>query len=158
MAQSTDRSPGMARDVTGDHTSKAALVLAEVAKALVTDNPQDPADSFKFMILVGVRAYDQAGRSCHGGGQNVSRRALAAVADLTGLPRGEAPAGTREEFAVTVAQAAQALGYDWSGTQFPWSQDADEPAIPRHPVPGPRRSDESATIPAPRPEQGAGDR
>ncbi|MEU0950470.1 hypothetical protein ABZ379_48805 [Streptomyces canus] len=153
MAQITDRTLGVARDVTGEHRSKAATVLAQVATALANEAPTEPVDALKFTVLVGARAYDQAGRSCHGGGQNVSRMALTAVAERTGLERGEAPAGvTREEFAVTVAQAARALGYDWSGIQGAW--DGNERAIPRLPVPGPRKSNESGRVPAPRPEQG----
>ncbi|MER7835307.1 hypothetical protein ABTY98_05190 [Streptomyces sp. NPDC096040] len=154
MAQITDPVAIGRRDVTGEHRSKAAEVLAEVARMLATKDTEDRLSSMGFAVLVGARAYDQAGRSCHGGGQNVSRMALRAVAELTGLERGDVPTGTtRQEFAVTVAQAARALGYDWSGVQAAWSDDANERAIPRHPVPGPRKSDESGRVPAPRPEQ-----
>jgi hypothetical protein len=156
MQNSTERRLGFAQDVTGEHASKAAGVLAEVARTLATDNPEGLVDPLAFSVLVGARTYEQAGRSCHGGGQNVSRMALRAVAERTGLARGDFPAGvTRAEFAVEVARAAGALGYDWSG-QGAW--DDNEPAIPRHPVPGPRRTDESARVPAPRPEQRAGAR
>jgi hypothetical protein len=156
MAQITDPVAIGRRDVTGEHRSKAATVLAQVATALACEDPTDSVDALEFTVLVGARAYDQAGRSCHGGGQNVSRMALTAVAERTGLERGAAPAGvTREEFAATVAEAARALGYDWSGIQAAWG-DGNEPAIPRHNIPGPRRSDESGRVPAPRPaEQGA---
>ncbi|MFF4900506.1 hypothetical protein [Streptomyces sp. NPDC001068] len=154
MAQTTDRPLGMARDVTGEHASKAALVLAETARTLATENPQGLVASLEFTVLVGARAYDQVGRSCHGGGSNVSRMALTAVAERTGLGRGDVPDGaTREVFAVEVAQAARALGYDWTGIQAEWGEDADERAIPRLPVPGPRRTEESGRIPAPRPER-----
>ncbi|MEZ7005027.1 hypothetical protein [Streptomyces sp. AD55] len=147
MQKTTFPPPGLARDVTGEHASKAGRVLAAVARTLATENPQGPVDAMTFAVLVGSRAYDQAGRSCHGGGQNVSRLALRAVAERIGLERGDVPAGaTREEFAVEVAQAARTLGYDWS-------DEDNQPAIPRHPVPGPRRSDESGRIPGPRPEQ-----
>ena len=130
MAQSTDRPPGLAQDVTRERASKTALVLATVAKALATESPQEPADSLGFTILVGVWSYDQAGRSCHGGGQAVHRMALAAVAKRTGLERGEVPAGmTRAAFATEVAQAAAALGYDWS------VQLGAERAVRQFPVP-----------------------
>ncbi|MFF3654957.1 hypothetical protein [Streptomyces olivochromogenes] len=151
MAQITDRPLGLARDVTGEHRFKAAEMLAGVARTLVFEDPEGLVDSLKFVVLVGVRAYGLAGRSCHGGGQNVSRLALRAVAERTGLERGEVPAGvTREEFAVTVAEAARVLGFDWRGVQLGWEEDREERAIPRHPVPGPHRSDESGRVPVPR--------
>lgn len=34
-----------------------------------------------------------------------------------------------------------------------WEDDGNEPAIPRYPIPGPRRSDESGRTPQPRREQ-----
>lgn len=34
-----------------------------------------------------------------------------------------------------------------------WEDDGNEPAIPRFPIPGPRRSDESGRTPQPRREQ-----
>jgi len=142
MQNSTDRSPGLAQDVTGEHASKAALVLAEVAKTLRKGAGDEPVDPATFLVLVGVRAYDLGGLSCHGGGQNISRRALRAV--------GELPQGiTRRALAERVTQAATELGYDWS-------QDDNQPVIPKHPVPGPRESQESGRVPAPRREQRAG--
>jgi hypothetical protein len=144
MAQSTDRVLGLARDVTGEHASKAALVLATVAKALREGAADEAVDPTKFVVAVGVHAYDQAGRSCHGGGQNVSRYALRAVGDV-------AEGTTRGELAVRVAEAATALGFDWS-------DDDNAPAIPKLPVPGPRESDESGRVPLPRRARKAGAR
>ncbi|MGW3971156.1 hypothetical protein ACWEFD_17890 [Streptomyces ardesiacus] len=136
MAQSTDRPLGRARDVTGEHASKAALVLALVAKVLREGAADETVEPTKFAVAVGVQAYDQAGRSCHGGGQNVSRMALRAVGDV-------AEGTMRGELAERVAEAAAALGYDWS-------DEDNAPAIPKLPVPGPRESDESGRVPLPR--------
>ncbi|MEV5989531.1 hypothetical protein AB0L85_32050 [Streptomyces sp. NPDC052051] len=141
MEQSTDRSPSLAQDVTDEHRSKAARLLADVARTLAIEDPTGLVDPFRFAALVGSRAYEQAGRSCHGDGQTVLRVALRAVGDI--------PAGvTREEFSVQVAQTAGELGYDWSA-------DDNQPAIPQRDVPGVRPSDELSEIPAPRPEPGA---
>ncbi|MEV6738649.1 hypothetical protein AB0N14_17640 [Streptomyces sp. NPDC051104] len=123
MAKITEACPPVNRDVSGEHESKAAEVLAKVAGALATDEPDKAIDGIDFAVLVGAKAYEQAGRSCHGGGVNVSRMALRTV--------GEVPAGvTRVEFAVTVAQAAQRLGYDWAA-------DDNRRVIPT--IPAPRR-------------------
>ncbi|MFJ4469525.1 hypothetical protein ACIP2X_18810 [Streptomyces sp. NPDC089424] len=141
MENLTDRPLGLARDVTGEHASKAALVLAGVARTLAVEDPKSSVNAMEFTVLVGARAYERGGRSCHGGGVSVSRTALRAV--------GQVPADVaREVFAVTVAEAARTLGYDWSGVQGEW--DDNERAIPKHPVPGPRRTDESGRVPAPR--------
>ena len=154
MAQSTDRPPGLTRDVTDEHESKAALVLADVAQALASENPKDLVDSLGFVVLTGAWAYDRAGRGCHGGRRNVLRLALRAVAERTGLDRGEVPAGvTRRAFAAEVAEAARALGYDWSSAQL-----GEERETVRFPVVGPSRSDESGRGPDPRPEQAVNDR
>ncbi|MEU5498483.1 hypothetical protein [Streptomyces griseofuscus] len=126
MAQITDRRLGSPQGVASEHESKAAEVLATVAGVLATEDPKDAVDSIEFAVLVGAKAYAQAGRSCYGGGVNVSRLALQTV--------GRVPAGvSREEFSVAVAQAARALGYDWAA-------DDNRRVIP--------------TIPAPRPGQG----
>ncbi|MGV2914594.1 hypothetical protein [Streptomyces alfalfae] len=136
MEKSTDQPRVARRGVTSEHASQAAAVLAQAAMALATTSPHQAVDSMEFTVLVGTRAYDQAGRSCHGGGQNVSRAALAAVAERTGLTRGDVPPGvSREEFAVTVAQAAGDLGHDWSGAQTPGKRHEPHPAV----VGGPAR-------------------
>lgn len=142
MENSTDRPLGLARDVTGEHASKAGQVLARVAKILREGPAEEAVDPKRFVVAVGVQAYDQAGRTCHGGGQSVSRLALYAV--------GEVAEGTkRGELAERAAEAATALGYDWS-------DDDNEPAIPRHPVPGPRKTEESPRVPLPRRARKAG--
>ncbi|PSK52429.1 hypothetical protein B0E38_04755 [Streptomyces sp. 111WW2] len=139
MKNCTDRPLGLAQGVSGEHESKTAQVLAEVAKVLAGDRPTEAVDGVDFAVLVGTRSYEVAGRTCRGGGVSVSRTAMHMVGDI--------PAGvTREEFAVQVAEAAGALGYDWSA-------DDNREVIPRHPVPGPRESDENGRVPAPRREQ-----
>ncbi|MEU9794636.1 hypothetical protein AB0E27_29155 [Streptomyces sparsogenes] len=81
--------------------------------------------------------------------ENLTERRLGLARDVTGehaskaaraQRRGEVPAEvTRQAFAVEVAEAARALGYDWSGVQL-----GEERAAPRYPVvPGSRRSDVS---------------
>ncbi|WP_457455792.1 hypothetical protein [Streptomyces sp. TE5632] len=108
---------------------------------LATVDPDARLCGMSFAVLVGAKVYDVGGRSGTGGGVRISRLALEAI--------GEVPAGvTRVEFAVQVAEAAGALGYDWSA-------DDNRRVIPRHPVPGPRESDENGRVPAPRREQRA---
>ncbi|MFE6551682.1 hypothetical protein ACFVHS_25225 [Streptomyces sp. NPDC057746] len=128
MAQITDRGPGVTQDVTGEHESKAAQVLAQVAGLLATEQPEAVLDGIDFAVLVGAKAYELGGRSCHGGGPSISRLALNRVGDV--------PAGvTRVEFAVRVAQAAAALGYDWTA-------DENRRVIPT--IPAPRREEPGA--------------
>lgn len=128
MAQITDRRLGVTQDVTGEHESKAAQVLAQVAGALATEQPEVVLDGIDFAVLVGSKTYELAGRSRHGGGPSISRLALKTV--------GEVPAGvTRVELAVDVAQAAAALGYDWTA-------DDNWRVIPT--IPAPRREEPGA--------------
>ncbi|TFV33163.1 hypothetical protein E4K10_30245 [Streptomyces sp. T1317-0309] len=117
----------MTQDVTSEQQSKAAEVLARTAIALAAQ-PAVVLDGIDFAVLVGAKAYELAGRSCHGGGVTVSRLALNTV--------GEVPAGvTREVFAVRVAEVAQALGYDWTA-------DENRKVIPT--IPAPRREEPGA--------------
>ena len=119
MAQSTDPRPAVGQGITGEHESRAALVLAGVAGELATDSPEAVVDPTDFPIMVGIHA----ARGGITGGQNVSRLAMRTV--------GAVPPGvSREEFAVQVAQGAQALGYDWSA-------DDNRRVIPT--IPAPRR-------------------
>ncbi len=119
MAQITDPRSARGRDVTGEHESRAAVVLATVAGELAVEEPTALVDPTDFPIMVGIHA----ARSGITGGQNVSRLALRTA--------GAIPAGvTREVFAVQVAQGAQALGYDWSA-------DDNRRVIPT--IPTPRR-------------------
>jgi hypothetical protein len=127
MAQSTDPRPAVGQGVTGEHRSKAAEALALTAGRLASHRPDEGVDEIEFAALLGTKVYDVGGRSGSGGGVRISRLALEEV--------GEVPTGvTRKVFAVQVAQAAQALGYDWSA-------DDNRRVIP--------------IIPAPRPEQRA---
>ncbi|MGA5202752.1 hypothetical protein [Streptomyces variegatus] len=126
MAQSTDRRPAVGQGVTGEHASRAAVVLAGVAGKLATEEPTAPVDPTDFPILVGIHA----ARTGITGGQNVSRLAMRTV--------GAIPAGvSREVFAVQVAQGAQALGYDWSA-------DDNRRVIPTIPAPRPEQRAEVA--------------
>lgn len=119
MAHRNDLIPGQSPGVSGEHESRAAVVLAGVAGELATTDPTVLVDPTDFPILVGVHA----ARTGLTGGQNVCRVALRAV--------GAVPAGvSREVFAVQVAQGAQALGYDWSA-------DDNRRVIPT--IPAPRR-------------------
>jgi hypothetical protein len=127
MAQSTDPRPAVGQGVTGEHESRAALVLATVAGELASTDPEGVVDPTDFPIMVGIHA----ARTGLTSGQNVSRLALRTV--------GGVPAGvTREVFAVQVAQGAQSLGYDWSA-------DDNRRVIPT--IPAPRR-EQRAEVPA----------
>jgi hypothetical protein len=126
MAQSTDPRPAVGQGVTGEHASRAALVLAGVAGELAVEDPTVPVDPSDFPIMVGIHA----ARTGITGGQNVSRLAMRTV--------GAIPVGvTREVFAVQVAQGAQALGYDWSA-------DDNRRVIPTIPAPRPEQRAEVA--------------
>ncbi|MFD0209164.1 hypothetical protein ACFVH9_08500 [Streptomyces hirsutus] len=128
MAHRNDRPLGVPQGVADEHRSKAAVALAMVAGHLATRDPQRALNALDFAVLVGVKVYDVGGRSRAGDGVDISHLVLEAV--------GEVPAGvSRVEFAVPVAKAAQALGYDWTA-------DDNRRVIP--------------TIPAPRREQLAG--
>ncbi|WP_328427857.1 hypothetical protein [Streptomyces sp. NBC_00443] len=121
MAQSTDPRPAVGQGVTGEHESRAAVVLAGVAGELATKDPEVVVDPTDFPIMVGIHA----ARTGITSGQNVSRLALRTV--------GAVPVGvSREVFAVQVAQGAQALGYDWSA-------DDNRRVIPTIPAPRPEQ-------------------
>lgn len=121
MAKTTDPRLDTVQGVTGEHESRAALVLARVAGELATTNPTAVVDPLDFPIMVGIHAASTGITS----GQNVSRLALRAA--------GAVPVGaSREAFAVQVAQGAQALGYDWSA-------DDNRRVIPT--IPGQRREE-----------------
>ncbi|MFE9127748.1 hypothetical protein ACFYOF_20460 [Streptomyces sp. NPDC007148] len=119
--QTTDRGPGATQGITSEHESQAARVLAEIAGVLATEQPGIILDGIDFAVLVGAKAYELGGRSCHGRGPSISRLVLNRMGDV--------PAGvTPVEFAVRVAQAAAALGYDWAA-------DDNRPVVPRFPAP-----------------------
>lgn len=135
--KSTDLHPRGPRDVAGEHASKAVAVLRAVAAVYASERPDALVDELDFPVRVGATAYELAGRSCHGGGQNVSRLALRMAPPLkSGVSRGVFAA----ELSAVVAVE---LGHEWP--------DGDnDPVIPRLPVPGPRRSDEAGRVPLPR--------
>ncbi|MGX1513986.1 hypothetical protein [Streptomyces collinus] len=133
MAHRSDRIPGRTPDVTEEHKSQAGQVLAAVAARYADDEPSAPVDGLGFVTRVGAAAYDVTGRTLAGAHKVVAALAREAAPAVEGMTRGELAAGLRE--------TAAGLG---------WSEDDNGPAIPRHPVPGPRESDESGTVPAPR--------
>ncbi|MFI2434707.1 hypothetical protein [Streptomyces sp. NPDC018693] len=106
--KSTDLGSPAPEGITEEQKSKAAEALAMTAGHLASVDPDKDVDEFTFAVLVGAKVYDIGGRSGRSGGVRIVRQALEAV--------GEVPSGgvTRVEFAVPVARAAQALGYDWS--------------------------------------------
>ncbi|MFF1467998.1 hypothetical protein [Streptomyces mirabilis] len=136
MSKTTDRVRGLALDVTDEHKSQAAAVLARLARRYAEEAPGAPVDDFAFTVRVGAQAYDETGRSLAG-----AHKIVAALVREHAPSREGAACGP---FAAGLLDGARALG---------WSDADNEPVIPRHPVPGPRESDESGRVPAPRPEQ-----
>ncbi|MFB7115577.1 hypothetical protein [Streptomyces sp. NPDC056291] len=139
MAQVTDLRAARREDITAEHKRQAARVLAIVAKRYEEDEPSALADGLGFVTRVGAAAYDVTGRALAGAHRIVAAVAREAAPEVEGTTRGELAAGLLE--------AARAMG---------WSEHDNAPAIPRHPVPGPRETSESGRVPAPRPEQFAG--
>lgn len=126
-----DSHPARPMGVTDEQMDQAATVLAEVAAAYAKTAPEDLVDEITVVARIGASAYVQAGRSCHGGSAAVSRLAqhLAPV-----VPTG----ATAAEYARLLLDAARAAG---------WSEDDNEPVIPK--IPGPRTG-EPRRVPAPR--------
>ncbi|WP_030672324.1 hypothetical protein [Streptomyces sp. NRRL B-1347] len=141
MSKRTDLRPAESRGVTDEQTNAAGWVLASVAYTYRTERPEAEVDELSLVTAIGARAYEYAGRSYHGGTSRIARLAHdAAPAVYTGVTRGV--------FAGELGEAARRFGFEWD--------DANEPAIPKLPVPGPRRTGESGRVPAPRPEKRAG--
>lgn len=136
MGKTTDRPLGLAQDVTDEHQNQAAAVLARLAKRYAEENPAAAVDDLVFVVRTGAAAYDETGRSLAGAHKDVAAIVRQHAARVDSSACGP--------FAAGLLDAARALG---------WSDDDNEPAIPRHDVPGPRKSDESRSVPAPRPEQ-----
>ncbi|MGX1301396.1 hypothetical protein RKD35_002884 [Streptomyces albogriseolus] len=136
MAHRSDLLQGPALDVTDEHKTQAAAVLARLADRYAEEEPGRLVDDFAFTMRVGAEAYDETGRSLAGAHKVVASLVREHAPSLEGVACGPFAAGLRA--------AARALG---------WSDEDNQPAIPRHPVPGPRRTDESGRVPAPRPEQ-----
>ncbi|MFE7933377.1 hypothetical protein ACFU6S_32590 [Streptomyces sp. NPDC057456] len=139
MAQSTDRTLGLAQDVTDEHKTQAGQALAAVAARYAADEQGAPVDELGFVTRIGAAAYEVTGRTLAGAHKVVAALAREAVPRTEGL--------SRSELADTLHVAARRMG---------WSEDDNEPAIPKYPVPGPRESEESGTIPAPRRSEVAG--
>jgi hypothetical protein len=107
MSKGTDLRASGEQGIAQELKSKAAQALAMTAGHLASIDPDRDIEELAFAAVVGSKVYDVGGRSGSGGGVRIARLALEAV--------GEVPDGmTRVEFAVTVAQAARSLGYDWS--------------------------------------------
>ncbi|MDI9836243.1 hypothetical protein [Streptomyces sp. KAU_LT] len=139
MSKTTDRRPGVVLDVTDEHKTQAAAVLARLAQRYAGEGPGRLVDDFAFTMRVSAEAYDETGRSLGGAHKVVAALVRRHAPSLQGAACGS--------FASGLLDAARALG---------WSDEDNQPAIPRHPVPGPRRSDESGRVPAPRPQQAVG--
>ncbi|WP_411092262.1 hypothetical protein [Streptomyces sp. 049-1] len=136
MAHRSDLIQGPALDVTDEHKSQVAVVLARLAERYAEEEPGALVDDFAFTMRVGAEAYDATGRSLAGAHRIVATLVRREAPSVDGAACGP--------FASGLLDAARAQG---------WSDDDNQPAIPRHPVPGPRRTDESGRVPAPRPEQ-----
>ncbi|MFK0063403.1 hypothetical protein ACIQTN_29760 [Streptomyces werraensis] len=139
MAHRNDRRPGVVPDATPEQMTQAAEVLALVAKRYQDETPGAPVDEFEFVMRVGADAYTVAGRSSAGGHRQVAALVRERAPQLAGATRGWLAEG--------LLATARRMG---------WEDDAETPAIPSHPVPRPRTSDESGRVPAPRPEQAVG--
>jgi hypothetical protein len=133
MAKSTDLQAASPQGPTDEQRSTAAETLARVAGHLASIDPDHRIDDIGFAVLVGAKLWDVALRTGVSGGEHVLHVALDAV--------GTVPSDmTRAELAVPVAQAAQALGYDWSA-------DDNRRVIPT--IPAPRRTTETTDKPHP---------
>ncbi|WP_405759501.1 hypothetical protein OG234_13460 [Streptomyces sp. NBC_01420] len=138
MAKVTDRPLGMPGGVTDEHKNKAAAVLARLARRYAEEDPGAPVDDFAFVMRAGAEAYDVTGRSL-AGAHRIVAALVRQVAPATGTGCGA--------FAAGLYDGARAYG---------WSDDDNQPVIPRHNIPAPRPSEESGRVPAPRPKQAAG--
>ncbi|MFZ4160487.1 hypothetical protein ACOZDE_18950 [Streptomyces griseoincarnatus] len=135
MAQSTDPRPPTPQDVSEEQRRTVAQILAAVAERYRAEEPTAPVDEFEFVMRVGTDAYALTGLGAQDGPKRIAGLVRILVGNVVGLARG----GLVERLAGLVAE---------------WDDNA--PAIPRHPVPGPRESEESGRVPAPRREQRAG--
>lgn len=115
-------------------------VLALMAGHLLRVRPAALLTPVALGACVAGEVFNARGRSSRGSGAALSAAVTAALplADFT------AP---RRAYAVLLREAAVAHG---------WTEGDNDPVIPRHPVPGPRESEESGRVPAPRREQRAG--
>lgn len=118
MSKVTDRGPGMPEGITGEHMSKAVRVLAELAGRYAEGDPGAPVDWMEWLARVGAVAFEVAGPSEAG----AARLIASVVRDFGPNPDG----ATRGEFAVGLLEVARAAG---------WSEEDNEPVIPRFPHP-----------------------
>ncbi|MFJ4627127.1 hypothetical protein [Streptomyces sp. NPDC088847] len=129
MAQSTDPRPAERQDVTDEQRRKVAQTLAAVAERYAAEEAGALVDEFEFVMRVGTDAYAVTGLGVQGGPKLTAGLVRELVGDVTVMTRGYLSARLRD------------LVAEW---------DDNEPAIPKHPVPGPRESDESGRVPGPR--------
>ncbi|MBK3630322.1 hypothetical protein JHN59_37115 [Streptomyces sp. MBT49] len=127
--QSTDPRPAEGQDVTGEQRRTVAQTLASIAERYAAEEPGALVDEFEFVMRVGTDAYAISGLGVQGGLKLTAGLVRELAGDVTVMTRGHLSARLRD------------LVAEW---------DDNAPAIPRHPVPGPRKSDESGTVPAPR--------
>ncbi|KQW13560.1 hypothetical protein [Streptomyces sp. Root369] len=107
MSKGTDLRANGAQSLTDEQKTVAAGALAKAAGHLAVDDPDGLIYGLDLTALVGAMVYEVGLQNGVRGGREISRVAREAL--------GEVPDGvTRVEFAVTVAQAARAFGYDWS--------------------------------------------
>jgi len=123
--------PGALEGVAGDLKIGVGWVLAALSFKYRAERPSEELDELAFPVGVGAKAYELMGRSSRGGAPLVARLALTAAPVFV-------PGVTRGEFAAELRRAALGCGFEWS-------DDDNEPVIPRLPVPGPRRSVEQST-------------
>ncbi|MEU6595073.1 hypothetical protein ABZ923_38750 [Streptomyces sp. NPDC046881] len=110
MSKGTDLRPQGGEGLTDEQRAVAAEALARAAGRLASDDPGGLIYSLDLAALVGAMVYEVGLQSgVRGVGRGILRVALETVGDV---PNG----ATRAEFAVPVAQAARAFGYDWSKT------------------------------------------
>ncbi|MER6982339.1 hypothetical protein [Streptomyces carpinensis] len=123
MGKSTDACPGVMRDVTDEQKCKAVGVLVELAGRYAEGDPDASVDWMEWLARVGAVSFEAAGH-----GQAESRVIATVVRELAPNPEN----AQRGKFAAGLLEAARAAG---------WSDDENEPVIPR--FPHPRREDEA---------------
>lgn len=138
MKQKTTDLPSAALQGVPDETRVAAgWVLASVALSYRDERPADMVDGLAFPMAIGAAASSLVGRPDLGGFPLIARVARQALAvDAAGMARGD--------LAVVLAETARGLGYSWD------DEDPNAPAIPKFPIPGPRRDEETVRLPDPR--------
>ncbi|MEW2568384.1 hypothetical protein [Streptomyces sp. NPDC047070] len=124
--KTTDLQPRGPEGAADDFKIGAGWVLATIAHRYRGESPEAAVEPLGFVVAVGAAGYKLMGGSYRGGLPLVARIAHDVAPDVReGVTRGE--------FAGLLSVAARSLGFEWG-------DDVDEPAIPRIPIPGPRRA------------------